>query len=60
MYTLSELLSIFLINLEPWWFIIITGLFVLFVAAIIWVVVKFYKRKKIQERNKEKHIHDGR
>lgn len=60
MCTLSELLAIFLINLEPWWFIISIGLFVIFVGVIVWVVVKFNKRKKVEERDREKQVHDGR
>lgn len=59
MITLSELLTIFLINLEPWWFIITIGLFVLFVAFVVWVVAKFNKRKKDEAKRKDREIHNG-
>ncbi|MFP4342749.1 MAG: hypothetical protein ACLFQO_20055 [Cyclobacteriaceae bacterium] len=58
MIYLSELLAIFLINLQPWWFIITISLFVIFVGFIVWVVVKFYKRKKEADK-KDKEIHNG-
>lgn len=58
MISLSELLAVFLINLEPWWFIITIGLFVLFVGFIVWVVAKFYRRRK-EANKRDKEIHNG-
>jgi len=59
MLTLSELLSIFLINLEPWFFIVVTPILALFVIAFVWVLIKANRRKKEKEREKDREIHKG-
>lgn len=59
MITLSELLAIFLINLEPWFFIFVIPILALFAVLFVWVTVKAVKKKREKDREKEHEIHEG-
>lgn len=59
MITLSELLAIFLINLEPWFFIFVVPILAIFAVLFVWVTIKAVKRKKEKDREKEHEIHEG-
>lgn len=59
MTRLSELIAIFLINLEPWFFIIVTPVLALSAVLFVWVLIKAWKRKKEKKREKEHEAHNG-
>ena len=59
MITLSELVAIFLINLEPWFFIFVIPILAIFAGLFVWVTIKTIKKKKEKDREKEQEIHNG-
>ncbi len=59
MTTFSELFAIFLINLEPWFFIIVTPILALSAVLFVWVLIKARKRKKEKDQEKERETHNG-